>query len=214
MSEQLREHLLTRILGNAGELRRMIDQLLDIAALGRGHELSPVPAHVDLRDVVDAVVEELAFHIGGRPRTRVVDRVWVSADRDLLARTLVNLLSNACKYSDPGTPVSLEARRERDHVRVAVREAGPGVAPEDRSRVFEPFWRGRVAVAQAIRGTGIGLALVNEYVTAMGGTAGVESPPEGGAVFWFTVPASSVGVGGGHELATTLEDAHTDPEDG
>lgn len=214
VSGQLQEHLLTRVLGNAGELRRLIDQLLDVAALERGHELTPVTSDVDLREVVGAVVEEVAFHLEGRPGTREVETIWVSADRDLLARTLVNLLSNACKYSDPGTPVSLEAHHEGAHVRVSVRDAGPGVAPEDRSRVFEPFWRGRVAVAQAIRGTGIGLSLVNEYVAAMGGTVGVTSSPEGGAAFWFTVPAAQGGVGDAYEPATTLETPVPDPEDG
>lgn len=214
VSEPLREHLLTRVLGNAGELRRLIDQLLDIAALERGRELSPVPSRLDLREVVGEVVDELAFLLEGRPGSRAVDAVWISADRDLLSRTLVNLLSNACKYSDPGTPVSLEVRRDGPQVRVTIRDAGPGVAPEDRLRVFEPFWRGRLAVARAIRGTGIGLALVNEYVAAMGGEVGLESSPQGGSAFWFTVPASLVGVGEGHEPVTTLEAARTDPEDG
>lgn len=213
VSEQLREHLLTRVLGNAGELRRLIDQLLDVAALERGHKLAPVPSRVDLREVVDAVLEEMAFHLDGRPGARAVDATWVSADRDLLARTLVNLLSNACKYSEPGTPVSVKARQEGDAVRISVHDDGPGVAPEDRERVFEPFWRGREAVAKAIRGTGIGLALVSEYVAAMGGTVGVESAPGGGAAFWFTVPASPVGVGGQRQAATTLDAAHADPED-
>ena len=202
--DRMREHLLRRVLGNAGELRRLIDQLLDVASLERGNELNPVATQVDLREVVADALEEVAFHLEGRGGDRDVDAVWVTADPDLARRTLVNLLSNACKYSAPGTPVSIDVDVLGAEVRVAVRDEGIGVPPEDRTRVFEPFWRGRIAVAQAIRGTGIGLALVREYVAAMDGTVGVDSRPGEGATFWFTVPLAAVGVGGGDTPASTL----------
>ncbi len=212
--EQLREHLLTRVLGNAGELRRLIDQLLDVASLERGHELAPVTARVDLRDVVASVVEELAFLLDGRTGARVAPSLRVSADPDLLARTLVNLVSNACKYSAPGTAVSIDVRVEGTDARVAVTDAGPGVALQDQSRVFEPFWRGSMAVAQAIRGTGIGLALVSEYVAAMGGHVGIESSPGEGATFWFTVPLAPDDVPDRAPAGTTLPDRGPVAEDG
>lgn len=186
--EHLHAHLLERVLGNAGELRRLIDQLLDVAALERGRELTPEPEEVDLRALVDQVVEEVAFHLDGRPGDRVVPAVRVVADASLVRRVLVNLVSNACKYSDPETAVSVRLREGDEAVRFEVVDHGIGVPAADRSRVFEPFWRGPTAVAEAIRGTGIGLALVREYVEALGGRVGVEDTPGGGATFWFTVP--------------------------
>lgn len=186
---ELHQHLLSRVLGNAGELRRLIDQLLDVAALERGRELSPSPERVDLRDVIAQVVDEVAFHLEGRPGTHEVASAWVTVDPTLVRRTLVNLVSNACKYSEPEAAVSIAlAPDDDDAVRIEVIDDGIGIPPEDRARVFEPFWRGPSAVASAIRGTGIGLALVREYVDALGGQVGVDAAPHGGSRFWFTVP--------------------------
>ena len=186
--EQLQQHLLERILGNGGELRRLIDQLLDVAALERGHELTTEPTRVDLRELVAQVVDEVAFHLEGRDGERDVPTTWVEVDPTLVRRTLVNLVSNACKYSDPETAVSIRLVPSEGEVRVEVVDQGIGVPKEDRARVFEPFWRGPTAVAEAIRGTGIGLALVREYVAAMGGRVGVDPGASSGSVFWFTVP--------------------------
>ena len=185
----LQQHLLERIIGNGGELRRLIDQLLDVAALERGHELTTEATRVDLKELVATVVDEVAFHLEGRPGTREVPTTWVEVDPTLVRRTLVNLVSNACKYSDPETAVSIRLVPGDDEVRIEVVDQGIGVPAEDRARVFEPFWRGPTAVAEAIRGTGIGLALVREYVDAFGGRVGVDPGEEAGSVFWFTVPA-------------------------
>ena len=208
----LQDHLLERILGNSGELRRLIDQLLDVAALERGQQLAPAPTSLDLRELVAEVVDEVAFHLEGRPGEREVPSAHVTADPTLIRRTLVNLVSNACKYSEPETAVSITVEPGPDEVRIAVVDAGIGVPPEDRARVFEPFWRGPTAVAEAIRGTGIGLALVREYVDAMGGRVGVDPAEGGGSVFWFTVPTSppddrgeGVAVGEPAEPASTLD---------
>lgn len=189
----LQDHLLERILGNSGELRRLIDQLLDVAALERGQPVAPEVSRVDLRELIDEVVDEVAFHLEGRPGTRTVDSVVVTVDPTLVRRVLVNLVSNACKYSDPDAAVSIVVRAEEDAVRIEVVDEGIGVPPEDRARVFEPFWRGPTAVAEAIRGTGIGLALVREYVDALGGCVGVDAADGRGSVFWFTVPVAPPG---------------------
>jgi signal transduction histidine kinase len=82
--------------------------------------------------------------------------------------------------------------------RVTVRDHGEGLDPRDTARVFEPFWRGGEAVSGAIRGTGIGLSLVREYVRSMGGDVGVESVAGRGATFWFTLPLAASGNGASH----------------
>jgi signal transduction histidine kinase len=213
----LQTDLLERVLGNAGELRRLIDQLLDVAALERGRELTPTPDEVDLGELVARVVEEVAFHLEGRPGDREVPSTRVHADPELIRRTLLNLVTNACKYSDPGTPVGIALVPDTDTVRVEVSDRGIGVAPEDRQRIFEPFWRGPTAVADAIRGTGIGLALVREYVDALGGEVGVEDTPGGGSTFWFTVPTrplrpvvTEAEVGAAGEPGSRMQRPHAD----
>lgn len=214
LDDDMRVHLMDRVLRNAGELRRLIDQLLDVASLERGREVVPWPERVDLADVVEEALEEAAIHLEGRDGTRVVGPLAVRADPALVRRTLVNLLSNAGKYSPAGAPVDVEATVVGGEVRVAVTDRGIGVPAASRARVFEPFWRGPTAVADAIRGTGIGLALVREYVEALGGRVGIDDAPGGGSVFWFTVPwadAHPGAVGGPGEPGGSLDLDRTDP---
>lgn len=191
ISADKRTEVLERVLSNADELHRLVNQLLDAAAIERGRSTVQTRP-VDLADVVGAAATELAYHLDDRPGTRTVPSVRVEADPDLLRLTLVNLLSNACKYSAAATSVDLSVHVDDDQVRVDVRDQGVGIDPSDAHRVFEPFWRASAAVTHGVRGTGIGLSLVREYVTAMGGEVGVESTPATGSTFWFTLPRTGV----------------------
>ena len=206
--------ILGRVKSNADALGQLIDQLLDVAAIERGRGSANDPRELDLAGVVRRAVDEVDFHLDQRPGTRDVSPVSVLADPELLRLTLVNLLSNACKYSSPGSPVELRADVEADRVRVEVTDHGVGVEPEDVDRVFDPFWRAGHAVAGAIRGTGIGLSLVREYVTVMGGQVGVQSPPGDGeafgSTFWFTVPRAA--VGGSSPSGATIDRADPDED--
>ena len=202
-------HLLDRVLGNADELRRLVDQLLDAASLQRGRR-PLVEDPVDLRDVVAGALAELDLVLTARPGAREVPPVPVLVDPDLLRRALVNLLSNACKYSDDGTPVEVRADVRDDTVRIEVRDHGMGVPAAHREQVFEAFWRGPSAVAEAIRGTGIGLALVRQYADAWDGSVGVDPAPGGGSVFWVTAPRAEA-VGGPAEPAGSLDDERIVP---
>lgn len=200
--------ILHRVKSNADELRRLIDQLLDAAAIERGRGSAGNLQVLDLSEVASTAVEEVDFHLDGRPGDRSVPTVSVMADPELLRLTLVNLLSNACKYSPPDSPVELRVEVEPEHVRIEVTDQGVGVDPADAERIFDPFWRAAHAVAGAVRGTGIGLALVREYVTVMGGEVGVQSPPDHGgtfgSTFWFTVPRPAA-VADAASPAATIE---------
>jgi signal transduction histidine kinase len=120
----------------------------------------------------------------------------VTGDASLLRRTLGNLLSNAVKYSDVGTAIEVRARAAGDHARVEVVDRGIGLPPWEASRVFDPFFRARSSVANAVRGSGIGLALVREYVRSMGGEVFVDSEPGAGSVFGFTLPLAPATASG------------------
>jgi two-component system sensor histidine kinase GlrK len=82
-----------------------------------------------------------------------------------------NLVSNAIKFSPAGGTVSLSARKVDDAVDIDVGDEGPGIAPEERKLVFEPFYRGQYAAEALVKGTGIGLSVVREYAQMHGGTA-------------------------------------------
>ncbi|MFP5310191.1 MAG: ATP-binding protein [Actinomycetes bacterium] len=157
------------------------------------------------RDPVDLVplVHELAEVTAGLARGRDgVERqvrvhaeppaVVAAVDTGMVRSVLVNLLENAVKYSPPGTPVDLEISRSSHEVRLAVRDRGPGVPPDEREAIFERF-RQRDGDGAA-GGVGLGLYIVRSLVNAHGGRVEVRSVPGDGATFTVTLPA---GVGAG-----------------
>jgi len=110
----------------------------------------------------------------------------VYADYNRLERILVNLLSNALKYSAPGTPVRVSARREDDMVAIAVSDEGAGISPKDLPHLFERFYRAKGA--RKSEGLGLGLYITRLLVEAHGGEITVESTVGEGSAFTFTLP--------------------------
>ena len=110
------------------------------------------------------------------------------ADSVLLRRTLTNLLSNAVKYSEPGTRIVVRGSASGGVARVEVADEGTGLTSEEADRAFDPFWRASRVTSNSLRGTGLGLALVKEYVRVMGGDVTVESELGQGSTFTFTLP--------------------------
>lgn len=187
LDDRARLDCVVAIHDNAGELRALVEQLLDFAALESGR-LSTVPVTVDLGTEVRAAVQALAPLLSDRPVESEVGKHRVTADPSLLRRILSNLLSNAAKHTGPGVPVSVRASADGGVVRVEVADQGQGMTAEESARAFEPFWRSSGAQLRATRGSGIGLALVREYVRLMEGEVGVVSTPGRGSCFWFTLP--------------------------
>lgn len=154
-------------------------------------EISRIDADADELELERIDVAELAQSVVGRydgVRLEVphgADTV-VSADRRRMERVLVNLLDNAEHHAGGAKAVHVE--RTPNAVRIAIDDAGPGVPPPDRERIFDRFWRGPGARQQAVKGTGLGLALVAEHVRAHGGTVRVTDSPEGGARFVIQIP--------------------------
>jgi signal transduction histidine kinase len=120
----------------------------------------------------------------------------VTADPTLLRRALTNLLSNAAKYSAAGTRVAVRAVVDSGRARIEVSDEGLGMTVHEAARAFEPFWRGGGPTTRATRGTGLGLALVNEYLRAMGGSCGVTTAPGHGSTFYFALPIAAATADG------------------
>ncbi|MHB0939073.1 MAG: PAS domain-containing sensor histidine kinase [Armatimonadota bacterium] len=110
----------------------------------------------------------------------------VLADSNRLERIFLNLLSNALKYSSPGTPVDVKARQTDGEVEVSVRDVGIGIAPEDLPHLFERFYRGKGE--HKTEGLGLGLFITRMLVEAHGGRIRAESEPGQGSAFIFTLP--------------------------
>jgi signal transduction histidine kinase len=104
---------------------------------------------------------------------------------DSLRQIVINLLDNAAKYAGDG-PVTLRATLAEGRARLEVEDAGAGIAPRDRMRVWEPYVR--LERSPAVAGSGIGLAVVRELAAAHGGACWVENAPGGGAIFVVELP--------------------------
>lgn len=176
----------------ADRLDRFVSDLLDLSRIGAG-ALSLTPELVAVEDLLGAALQQ----VSGAQAEREI-RVALHPDEPLLVgrfdfvhtlRALVNLLTNALKYSPPGAVVELTARRDGGWVRFEVADQGPGVLPEDRERIFEPFYRG--AGAPDVGGTGLGLTIARRMVEAQGGHLGYAPRSGGGSLFSILLPAPS-----------------------
>ena len=147
---------------------------------------------VDLAALLERVVDDQRLQAQARQVQVTVagGPVWVEVDPDKLATALGNLLSNALRFSPMGGTVQFELSQHAGAARIQIADAGPGVAPADRERVFEPFYRGERQPPEGMRGSGIGLSIVHEYVAAHGGR--IELLPDGpGARFRIDLPLSA-----------------------
>jgi two-component system sensor histidine kinase KdpD len=111
----------------------------------------------------------------------------VLADPRRTAQVLANLIANASKYSPEGTDIGVESADADGYVRVSVRDEGPGIALDERERVFDRFYRSRIT-SDGASGIGLGLAICRAIVEAQGGHIGIDDAQGGGALVHFTIP--------------------------
>jgi signal transduction histidine kinase len=116
------------------------------------------------------------------------DPLWTSVHRPLLGQLVDNLVENACKYSAPGTPVTVRAWSEPGAVALSVEDRGCGISAEETARVFEPFYRAQSAQRLGRAGVGLGLAVARRIAAAHGGTITAESKPGQGSRFVVRLP--------------------------
>ena len=177
-----------------GEVRRLsalVNALLDGARV----DLGVVPVQVELVDV--AALARDVVDMFRAARTRPVslelpaEPVLIDADAERVRAVLINYLENAAKYAPEPAEIAVFVRRDptRDRVRIAVRDQGPGIQPDDQPRLFQRFFRAP-GVAKRTQGLGLGLYLCRAIARAHGGEAGVDSTPGAGATFWLDLPGA------------------------
>ena len=177
---------------NALTLEKLIQDLLTYSQtqstdrLGRKTALDIKP--LQLRDLIDQVINAQRLAIIAKAITvkRECEKTSFHGDAEKLRVVIDNLLSNAIKYSPQGGTVILRLGKHKDHAVIEVIDNGPGIAAEDRERIFDPFYRGRSAAAASVKGTGLGLAIVRDYVEMHQGT--VKAVAAAGAHFRVTLP--------------------------
>lgn len=187
LDDDTRRHFVDQIGQRAQEMLAMIDQLLDFSRLQAG-KVAIGSEPVELEDAVAATVVSLTAALSGHHLDLGAPLgVPVKADLGALERILSNLLTNAAKFSPPGSTIHVRAWRDGPQAVVSVRDEGIGIAPDDLPRVFERYYQGSGGQA----GTGLGLSIARRYVELLGGTISVSSEPSKGATFSFRLPAAS-----------------------
>ncbi|HEY2355746.1 MAG TPA: HAMP domain-containing sensor histidine kinase [Gaiellaceae bacterium] len=173
-----RQALLDDLHRESQEMRSLIGSLLELARSGA----EPAREPFQLDELVEDTVERARSRFPSVAwEDRVVEETIVVGDRDRMERAVWNLLENAGKWSGEGGTVEVSLRRGE----VSVRDHGPGLAEEDRPRVFDRFYRS--AAARSMPGAGLGLSIVREVAEAHGGTVVAENAPGGGARFRLTL---------------------------
>ena len=178
---------------NGIKLHRLIENLLSFSAWQKesvGLDLS----EFRIRPLVKQVLESQQLTVvSQRVRLEVkVDDLTLRADRGKLRLIIENLLSNAIKYSPKGGTVYLHAAKQDTQLVLDVADMGSGIPPEERARVFEAFYTGRPPAGVQVKGTGIGLSVVLEFVNAHGGTIEIVDGEFPGAHFRIRMPVLSI----------------------
>jgi len=192
--EEERRIFLGYIASESERLTEIVDQLLNVARLDAG-DLTVEPEEIDVASVVTEVVEtvEEADAVNGHRFELDLpsEPLAAEADRDKLRQVFSILVENAIKYSPRGGTVTVGARRTDQGVEVRVVDEGAGIPLGEQERIFRKFYRAESTVRDGAGGTGLGLFIARELVTAMGGRIWVESTEGEGSSFAFELPVAS-----------------------
>jgi two-component system sensor histidine kinase MprB len=180
-----------------GQLEEMTTLVGDLVELAREEEREPQPEDVDLGDIVDRALERARRRAPSVTFDADLSAVIVRGQPELLERAVLNVLDNAAKWSPPDGHVEIQLSQVSSNGAIngdsaavlAVRDHGPGIAPDDLPRVFDRFYR--APGARALPGSGLGLAIVRQVVQEHAGTVSAATPPDGGTVVRISLPVVS-----------------------
>lgn len=184
--------LVEMIRRNVGILTQMVSEILEFRKI-QNEKAQLTLNHFDLAhelrlwsDDFKAVADRRGIRLSVEAPT---DACWVIADREKVAHIFFNLMTNALKYTPPKGNVTTRLCHDNDSYTISVADTGKGLSDNDRQHIFERFYQ----AADAVGGTGIGLAIVKAYVDLHHGQVGVESQQGKGSTFSFTIPDSQPG---------------------
>jgi heavy metal sensor kinase len=183
--------VLRSALEGVARLVRLAEDLLELSRASAGGSARSEPVEVEplVLEALDAGAR-LSQGRGVTIRAGEVAPAVVTGDALALGRALLNLVDNAVRYTPVGGKVEVSARPTDGWVEITVQDTGPGIAPVDAERVFQPFVRLELEGAGETEGTGLGLAIARSVVVAHGGTLTLESAPGAGSRFTIRLPRS------------------------
>ncbi len=181
---------LRSMVSNSERLSNLIGDLLDISRIEAGQyqlDLKPVPVALSIWRA-SAGLETQATEKNFSIQVEATGDLNVLADPKALDQVLFNLLDNAVKYAKPGGSVVIRAREDVDRVCIEIEDDGPGIAPKNRERLFERFYRVDPGRSRKMGGTGLGLAIVKHLLQAMNGEVGMTPAKPQGSIFKVHLP--------------------------
>lgn len=179
------------ILHNAERLTDMVSSLLDLSRIEYG-ELKLNFEEINLDSFIKNHIQS-AVNLSKKKEINIVykpkHKGTVNADLQAIERIMNNLIDNAIKYSENGSDITISTSNESDnYIKVMVKDTGEGISDEDKNHIFSRFYRTASARATDNQGSGLGLAIVKHLVNNLNGEVGIESKPQEGSIFWFTLP--------------------------
>ena len=185
------KRLVTMAHNNSTRLALLVNDILDIERIESGKTRFSF-GRVDAKRLVEQAIEAnrgLAQKFGVQVRLHAdIAEAAVRTDAERLMQVLANLLSNAVKFSPKGEEVAISIETQDDHVRIAVRDHGPGVPDEYKTLIFNKFAQVEATNSRLKGGTGLGLSIVRETIIRLGGSVGHIPAPSGGSIFYLDVP--------------------------
>lgn len=181
--------LLQTIHQGAVRMNRFVSNLLDMARLESGM-LQLKKEWCDIEDIIGVAVSRMGEALAKRPlKTKIEPELpLIQADFALIEQVLINLLDNALKYSEPGSKISISARRSGKQLAIMVADRGQQVPAEDLGKIFDKFYRLKSPLQ--VSGTGLGLAICKELIEAHGGKIWATNNSNGGVSITFVLPLS------------------------
>jgi signal transduction histidine kinase len=190
-NERASSEYLQTIVNESERLSRLVDNVLDFSRLEQGKKIYRME-RTSLADIVRAAARAMQYPLSQQGFTLMlsIDEGLppLMADGDALEQAILNLLTNAMKYSGESRDVALSLRQMGDVASIDVIDHGIGIAPEEHSRIFEKFYRVRSTATDAVAGTGLGLTLAMHIVKAHGGNISVKSTVGAGSTFSMSIP--------------------------
>jgi signal transduction histidine kinase len=185
-------HFLDIIRNNVDRMSSLVSELSDISRIEAGR-MKLEPAFISLSGYIDEAVQNLRHKLEEKDlalETSIpVDLPEIYADPTRVVQILINLLSNAWKYTPQGGRISIRVMPYPPGVKIEINDTGIGISPEDQSRLFTQFFRSEDPFVREQQGWGLGLFITKRLVEMMGGEIGVRSQLTEGSQFWFSLPA-------------------------
>jgi signal transduction histidine kinase len=188
------ENFLNVIKSNVNRMDALVADLADISRIETGNLKLDI-APLLLQDTIREALGSLNPKFEGKKQTfslQIPDNLPpVKADTNRLIQVLINLLTNAWKYTPPAGEIKVTAYQNRSHIQVEVTDSGIGISPEDQQSLFNQFFRSSDETVREESGWGLGLHVSKRLIEMMQGEIGVVSQLGKGSTFWFTIPLAN-----------------------